>query len=42
MACCDGSTHFVSDSIDIAIWHALGSRNGTPPNAAEEAVSVDF
>jgi prepilin-type N-terminal cleavage/methylation domain-containing protein len=42
MACCDGSTHFVSDSIDIAAWHALGSRNGTPPGAAEEAVSVDF
>jgi prepilin-type N-terminal cleavage/methylation domain-containing protein len=42
IACCDGSTHFVSDSIDIAVWHALGSRNGTPPGAAEEAVSVDF
>ncbi len=28
MACADGSTHFVADSIDILVWQALGSRNG--------------
>jgi hypothetical protein len=30
----DGSTHFVADSIDVTIWQALGSRNGseTVPN----------
>jgi prepilin-type N-terminal cleavage/methylation domain-containing protein len=35
-ATCDGSTHFVSSSIDYLIWQALGSRNG------EEVVSNDF
>ena len=34
LACTDGSTHFVSDSIDLAVWWALGSRNG--------AEAVDF
>jgi prepilin-type processing-associated H-X9-DG protein len=24
----DGSTHFVSDSIDLVVWRALGSRDG--------------
>jgi len=28
MVCADGSTHFVSDSIDLQVWWALGSRNG--------------
>lgn len=28
LVCADGSTHFVSDSIDIVVWRALGSRNG--------------
>lgn len=36
MVCADGSTHFVSDSIDIVIWSALGSRNGS------EVVGSDF
>jgi prepilin-type processing-associated H-X9-DG protein len=36
MACADGSTHFVSDTVDILIWHALGSRNG------EEVVGGEF
>lgn len=32
----DGSTHFITDSIDLAAWRALGSRNGS------ELVSGDF
>jgi prepilin-type processing-associated H-X9-DG protein len=28
MACADGSTHFVSETIDLLVWRALGSRNG--------------
>jgi prepilin-type N-terminal cleavage/methylation domain-containing protein len=36
MACVDGSTHFVSDSIDRLVWTALGSRNG------DEVIGSDF
>ena len=36
LACADASTHFVSDSIDVAVWNALGSRDG------EELVSNQF
>ena len=25
---CDGSTHFVTDSIDLNLWRAIGTRNG--------------
>ena len=25
---CDGSVHFISSSIDLATWQALGSRSG--------------
>jgi hypothetical protein len=32
---CDGSVRFVKDSISLAIWRALGSRNGG------EVVSAD-
>jgi prepilin-type processing-associated H-X9-DG protein len=32
----DGSVHFISDSIDAAVWQALGTRNG------QESVSVPF
>jgi prepilin-type processing-associated H-X9-DG protein len=28
MACADGSTHFVSDSVDPLVWNAVGSRDG--------------
>lgn len=28
MACADGSTHFVSDSVDVFVWNALGSCDG--------------
>jgi prepilin-type N-terminal cleavage/methylation domain-containing protein/prepilin-type processing-associated H-X9-DG protein len=28
VAFCDGSVHFVSDAIDVTVWHGLGSRNG--------------
>ena len=28
MTCVDGGTHFIADSIDIAVWSAMGSRNG--------------
>jgi prepilin-type processing-associated H-X9-DG protein len=43
IACADGSTHFVADSVDLAVWRALGSRNGTPPGTTlEEATSLDF
>lgn len=35
-ATADGGTHFVADSIDLAIWRALGSRNG------EEVIDKDF
>lgn len=28
VALCDGSVHFITDGIDINVWHALGSRNG--------------
>lgn len=28
----DGSVHFVSDSIDLAIWRALGTANGAEAN----------
>lgn len=34
--CVDGSTHFVSDSIDIAVWSAIGSRAGN------ETLANDF
>jgi prepilin-type N-terminal cleavage/methylation domain-containing protein len=33
---CDGATHFVSSTIDPAVWSALGSRNG------EEVVNSAF
>ena len=36
LVCADGSTHFVSDRIDIVVWHALGTRNGG------EVTSNDF
>jgi hypothetical protein len=32
----DGSVHFVNESIDTAVWQALGTRNGA------EAVAVPF
>ena len=35
-ATCDGSTHFISDSIDPVVWQASGRANG------EETVSNDF
>jgi prepilin-type N-terminal cleavage/methylation domain-containing protein len=28
VACADGSTHFVADSVDRLVWSALGSRDG--------------
>jgi prepilin-type N-terminal cleavage/methylation domain-containing protein/prepilin-type processing-associated H-X9-DG protein len=28
LAMCDGSTHFVSDSVDRNVWNAAGSRDG--------------
>jgi prepilin-type N-terminal cleavage/methylation domain-containing protein/prepilin-type processing-associated H-X9-DG protein len=28
MAACDGSVRFIKDSVNIATWNALGSRNG--------------
>jgi hypothetical protein len=28
MTCADGSVHFVSESIDLLVWRAVGSRNG--------------
>jgi hypothetical protein len=28
MSLCDGSTQFISESIDINVWRALGSRDG--------------
>jgi prepilin-type N-terminal cleavage/methylation domain-containing protein len=28
LACADGSTHFISSSVDLLVWRALGSRNG--------------
>jgi prepilin-type N-terminal cleavage/methylation domain-containing protein len=28
LACADGSTHFVSDSVDVLVWNAAGSRDG--------------
>jgi prepilin-type N-terminal cleavage/methylation domain-containing protein/prepilin-type processing-associated H-X9-DG protein len=28
VAFCDGSVHFVRDSINLAVWRAMGSRNG--------------
>jgi hypothetical protein len=42
IACADGSTHFISNSIDLLVWRAVGSRNGTPTGAPDEATSVDF
>jgi len=36
MVSADGSTHFVNDNIDIAVWSALGSRNGS------ETIGIDF
>ena len=34
---CDGSVKFVSDSVDRAVWRALGTRNGQ-----EEISNTDF
>jgi prepilin-type processing-associated H-X9-DG protein len=28
MALCDGSVTFVSDGVDLKVWHAYGSRAG--------------
>jgi prepilin-type processing-associated H-X9-DG protein len=28
VALCDGSVHFVSETVDRETWRALGSRNG--------------
>jgi len=36
MSCVDGSTHFVAETIDVAVWQAIGSRNGA------ETVPMDF
>ncbi len=36
LTCADGSTHFISDSIDLVVWRALGSRNG------DEVVDYDL
>jgi hypothetical protein len=36
VVCVDGSTHFVADSIDPAVWSALGSRNGA------ESIGIEF
>jgi prepilin-type N-terminal cleavage/methylation domain-containing protein/prepilin-type processing-associated H-X9-DG protein len=36
IAFCDGHTSYVSDSVDLAVWRAAGSRDG------EEPVSVSF
>ena len=30
----DGSTHFVSESIDLSIWQAMATRAGEEPLAA--------
>jgi prepilin-type N-terminal cleavage/methylation domain-containing protein len=32
MVAADSSTHFVSNDVDIAVWRALGSRNGEETN----------
>jgi prepilin-type N-terminal cleavage/methylation domain-containing protein len=34
LVCADGSTHFISEDIDILVWRALGSRNGDEPAGA--------
>jgi hypothetical protein len=31
MARCDGSSAFVTETIDLKTWHALGSRAGDEP-----------
>lgn len=28
----DGSAHFVADSVDLAVWHALATREGNEPD----------
>lgn len=35
IACVDGSTHFITDNVDITAWSALGSRNGAETVASE-------
>ena len=36
MLMCDGSVHFVSDSIDLATWRALSSQDGGEVAAVPE------
>ncbi len=36
LAMADASVHFASDTVDITVWQALGSRNGG------ETVSIDW
>ena len=33
--CCDGHVFFASDTLDLAVWRALGSRNGGEPVDSE-------
>ncbi|MCA9133850.1 MAG: DUF1559 domain-containing protein, partial [Planctomycetales bacterium] len=35
VARCDGSVHFISDSLTLPVWRSLGTRNGGEVAAAE-------